>query len=236
MNKLLLITGLVAITAACSNTKKMNGETKDGWQPLFDGKTTNGWHVFNKTTIGSAWQVSDGALHLDASQKENWQTKGGGDIVSDAEFDNFHLKLEWKISAKGNSGIIYYVQEGPQYEYCWKTGLEMQVLDNKGHDDGNIHKHRAGDLYDLIECSKENAKGPGEWNQVEIICSNGLLQHYMNGEKVVETTLWNDSWKAMVAKSKFNDMPGWGMFKKGKIALQDHGNDVWYRNIMIKRL
>lgn len=232
---------MLALAAAFSGcVVKTNGTAGtnggDVWQPLFNGKNTNGWHTFNQKSIGSAWKVEDGALHLDASQKENWQTKGGGDIICDAEFENFHLQLEWKIAKNGNSGIIFYAQEAPQYKYAWETGLEMQVLDNQGHADGKIRKHRAGDLYDLLECSQELAKGPGEWNKVDIICQKGSMQFMMNGETVVETTLWDDNWKAMVAASKFKDMPGWGSFKKGKIALQDHGDDVWYRNIRIKRL
>jgi hypothetical protein len=236
MYKLLLAATGLWVLSACNQPKKATTEQPNEWQSLFDGKTTTGWHTFNKTTIGSAWKVEDGTLHLDPREKENWQTKGGGDIVYETEYDNFHLKLEWKIAEKGNSGIIYYVQEGPQYEWCWKTGLEMQVLDNKGHADAQIKKHRAGDLYDLIECNKETVKPAGEWNLAEIICKDGLLQHYLNGVKVVETTLWNDAWRTLVANSKFKEMPGWGTFKKGKIALQDHGDHVWYRKIMIKRL
>ncbi|WP_187261066.1 3-keto-disaccharide hydrolase [Pontibacter beigongshangensis] len=207
------------------------------WEPLFDGETTDGWHTYGKQTVGNAWKVVDGTLHLDAANKKDWQTSDGGDIVTDQEFDNFHLKLDWKIAENGNSGIIFYVQEDPgKYEYTWSTGLEMQVLDNDGHPDAKIHKHRAGDLYDLIASSPENVKPAGEWNQVEIISDKGKLEFYQNGERVLVTTLWNDSWKNLVAGSKFASMPGWGTFKSGKISLQDHGDNVWFRNIMIKRL
>jgi uncharacterized protein YaiE (UPF0345 family) len=207
------------------------------WEPLFDGKTTAGWHTYGQDTVGNAWKVVDGTLHLDASNKKDWQTSYGGDIVTDQEFDNFHLKLEWKIAKNGNSGIIFYVQEDTsKYEYTWSTGLEMQVLDNDGHPDAKIHKHRAGDLYDLIASSPENVKPAGEWNQVEIISDNGKLEFYQNGERVLATTLWDDSWEKLVADSKFGSMPGWGSFKSGKISLQDHGDNVWFRNILIKRL
>ncbi|MFN2440722.1 MAG: DUF1080 domain-containing protein, partial [Chitinophagaceae bacterium] len=116
------------------------------------------------------------------------------------------------------------------------TGPEMQVLDNAGHPDAKITKHRAGDLYDLISVSKETVKPAGEWNTAEIIADKGNLRFRLNGEEVVNTTMWDDVWRTMLANSKFKDMPGFGTFKKGKIALQDHGDNVWYRNIKIRRL
>ncbi len=238
---------LIALIASCTTpeekTTSTNGEpTKastdtTGWISLFDGKTTTGWHTYGQPTVGAAWKVADGVLYLDTTQKEGWQIKGGGDIVSTDEFDNFDLKLQWKISKNGNSGIIFYIHEDTaKYQYVWKTGPEMQVLDNDGHSDGKIIKHRAGDLYDLITAKPEAAKPVGEWNDVEIISNNGKLDFFLNSQNVVSTTLWDDNWKKLVAGSKFKDMPDFGTYKKGHIALQDHGNAVWYRNIMIKKL
>ncbi|WP_276499194.1 3-keto-disaccharide hydrolase [Pontibacter litorisediminis] len=220
------------------NEQNRETATAEGeWTPLFDGETTNGWHTYGKDAVGKAWIVDDSALHLDASNKKDWQTSDGGDIVTEEEYGDFHLQLEWKVAENGNSGIIFYVQEDTaKYDYTWNTGLEMQVLDNNGHPDAKIKTHRAGDLYDLISSSPETVKPAGEWNQAEIISKDGHLVFHLNGEKVLETTLWDDNWRQMVAKSKFADMPGWGTFKSGKIALQDHGDNVWYRNIRIKRL
>jgi hypothetical protein len=217
--------------------------TKDdnGWVSLFDGKSTKGWHTYGKTTIGKAWKAENGALHLDAASKKDWQTEEGGDIISDQEYDNFHLKLEWKIAPKGNSGVIFYIHEDPKaYQYPWQTGPEMQVLDNGtptslGHSDAKLYTHRAGDLYDLL-ASKEAVKPAGEWNEVEIVADKGKLDFYMNGQHTLSTTMWNNTWKEMIAISKFKDMKDFGTFKKGKIGLQDHGADVWFRNIKIKRL
>lgn len=257
MLKRIVPVALLVIFTSCNNSgdeKKQDGDTTEpkmaavmnslteeqkteGWQLLFDGQTTKGWHKYGGAPVGSAWKVADGTLYLDTTVKENWQIKDGGDIVSDEEFENFHLKLEWKIAKDGNSGIIFYVHEDTsKYKWAWETGPEMQVLDNNGHPDAKITKHRAGDLYDLITSSPETVKPAGEWNLAEIKSLNGKLDFYLNGENVVSTTLWDDAWKKMVAGSKFVKMPDFGTYKKGRIALQDHGNTVWYRNVMIKRL
>lgn len=218
------------LLACLTNTSNAQ---KNKWVKLFDGQTTNGWHSYGKSTAGSAWKVVDGALFLDAKAVKN----DGGDLVTDKEYGNFHLKLEWKISPKGNSGIIFYVHEAlPKFNNTYSTGPEMQVLDNDGHSDGKITKHRAGDLYDLIQSTSEPVKPVGAWNQAEIISKNGKLEFKLNGKSIVRTTLWDDQWKSLIAGSKFAKWPGFGTFQHGKIALQDHGDEVWYRNIEIKEL
>lgn len=206
------------------------------WIQLFDGKSLAGWHKYGGGEVGKAWKVENGELYLDAANKDGWQTGDGGDIVSDEEFENFHFKYEWKIAKNGNSGVIFYVHESPEYKYCWQTGPEMQVLDNNGHPDAKIISHRAGDLYDLIVSSEETVKPVGEWNQAEIISDNGNLTLVLNGVNVVETTMWTPEWEALIADSKFKDMKGFGTYKKGKIALQDHGDEVHFRNVLIKKL
>ena len=209
-------------------------ERKDGWQSLFDGATTKGWHNYGGGPAGNAWKVVDNSLQFDASVKRD---TSGQNLVTDEEFENFHLKLEWKVDTNGNSGIMFYVNEDTaRYNRPYHTGPEMQVLDNNGHSDAKILKHRAGDLYDLISCSKETVKPALEWNQVEIKCVNGKLDFWLNGENVVSTQLWDDNWKKMVAASKFKQWSDFGTFKKGKICLQDHGDTVWFRNIKIKKL
>lgn len=206
------------------------------WISLFDGQSFNGWSKYGGGEVGKAWKIQDGAIYLDAKNKANWQEGDGGDIVTNEEFENYHLQVEWKIAPNGNSGIIFFVHEAPEFGYPWMTGPEMQVLDNDGHPDAKIVSHRAGDLYDLIVSAEETVKPVGEWNLAEIIAKDGNLELHLNGVMVVSTTMWTPEWEALVAKSKFKDMPGFGKYKKGKIALQDHGDEVWFRNIRIKKL
>lgn len=214
-----------------------NKEKKEGWQLLFDGKTSKGWHCYGKNTVGSAWKIEDGVLSLDTTNKKNGKIIDGGNLLTEEAFENFHLKLEWKISTGGNSGILFYVKEDTaKYKEPYFTGPEMQVLDNEVHADGKLFRHRAGDLYDLINCSKETVKPAGEWNKAEIVCNKGKLDLFLNGTKVVSTTLWGDNWKKMVAKSKFNQWPDFGTLKKGRLCLQDHDNAVAFRNIKLKKL
>jgi hypothetical protein len=218
-------------------TNTLTDEEKNaGWQLLFDGASKSNFHVFNKKSDGSAWQVTDGAIHLDTTTRNNGKIVGGGDLVTNEEYESFDLKLDWKIDPGGNSGIIFYVQEGPSFGETYHTGPEMQVLDNAAHPDAKIVKHRAGDLYDLITSSPETVKPAGEWNQVEVISNKGALEFHLNGSKILATTMWDDAWKKMIAASKFKQWSGFGTYKKGRIALQDHGNSVWYRNIRIKKL
>jgi len=242
-NKLLIAIASLAVLTACNNAGSKSGTTAaeektaaadtTGWVTLFDGTTTAGWHSYGNIAAAGRWKVADGAIYVDTAQKGG----EGGDLCSTEEYDNFDFKLEWKIAPNGNSGIIFYVNEDTaKYHNTYETGPEMQVLDNDGHPDGKITNHRAGDLYDLIKCSKETVKPVGEWNEAEIRSKDGKLDFYLNGTNVVTTTMWDDNWKEMVAGSKFKTMPGFGTFKKGKIALQDHGNLVWYRNIKIKKL
>ncbi len=222
---------IIASMMSCSSTKSLNGST-NGFNRLFDGKSTSGWHTYGKTNASTRWRVEAGILHFTPSAEGD-----GGDLVTDKTYSNFHLKVDWKVAPKSNSGIIFYVQDEPQkYGTTYMTGPEMQVLDNDGHPDGKINKHRSGDLYDLIKSSSEPVKAVGEWNTAEVISDKGNLELKLNGITVVKTTLWDQHWKDLVAKSKFAAWEGFGSFKSGKIALQDHGNEVWYRNIMIKEL
>ncbi len=230
--KISTIITLVAVIVG-SSTNDVSAQEGE-WVSLFDGKTTKGWHTYGKSKAGAAWEVSNGTLHLNIDGKTQ---DDRGDLVTDKEYENYHLKLEWKISAGGNSGVIFNIHEDKEkYENTYNSGPEMQVLDSDNHADGKIFKHRTGDLYDLIPSSSEPVKPVGEWNLAEIISNNGKLQFFLNGVNIVTTTMYNDEWKKLIAGSKFAEWPGFGTYKKGKIALQDHNDKVWFRNIQIKEL
>lgn len=217
----------------------------DGWRDLFDGQTLNGWRNYGGDENNvRKWTVQDGTLALvQEGVFPMWELiksavfgGPGGDLVYYREkFRDFELSLQWKISPGGNSGIFYLVKDETE-NVSWRTGIEMQVLDNDGHDDGQIHTHRAGDLYDLIAADPETVHPPGEWNDVLIRVQDNQIEHWLNGVKVLSIERGSPEWDALVAASKFADMPGYGKSESGYIALQDHGDPVWYRNIRVREL
>ena len=230
------------VLASCGSSKQAGSDTAaantltraekaNGWQLLFDGKTKAGWHVYNNKSDGSAWKVEDGTLFFDPTSQG-----GKGDIVSDGEYENFHLKLDWKLEPGGNSGLIFLAQEDPKYKYAYYTGPEMQMIDNASHPDAKNIKHRSGDLYDMISAQPESTVPAGEWNSIELIVNKGKLDMRVNGATVVSTTMWDDNWRNMIVNSKFKTLSDFGTFRKGRFDLQDHGNKVWFRNIKIKQL
>jgi hypothetical protein len=193
------------------------------WISLFDGKTTAGWRGYRQHTVPAGWAVVDGALTRVAQ---------GGDIVTDREFDDFELELEWKIQPKGNSGIFYRATE--ETDRIFENATEVQVLDNVLHPD-NKSADAAGANYGCIR-PRRRRKAPGEWNTVRIVAKGAHVEHWLNGKKVVDYEMWSADWKARVAKSKFAQWPTYGLSKKGRIGLQDHGDRVAFRNIRIRPL
>jgi hypothetical protein len=222
-----------------ASTAVMTEKNEDsGYTSLFDGKSTTGWRGYNKPSFPEkGWEVVDGTLHCIGSG--TGEAGSGGDLIYDKKFSNFELQLEWKISPGGNSGIFILGQEIPG-EPLWKSAPEMQILDNERHPDAKLGvngNRMAGSLYDLIPANPQNTKPAGEWNQVKIMVYQGTVVFSQNGANVVEFHLWTEDWKKMVGSSKFKDYK-WFMdpAKEGFIGLQDHGNDVWFRNIKLKEL
>ena len=216
-------------------------EAAQGWILLFNGKSGEGWRGVNKTEFPAGWIVEDGTLKCVGSGMGEAGAANGGDILyAGRKFSNFNLKIEWKISKGGNSGIFYLGDEVKGKE-IWRSAPEFQVLDNDNHPDALLGKdgnRMAGSLYDLIPAKPQNTKPFGEWNSAEIICYQGTVVHKQNGATIVEYHLWTPEWNEMVKNSKFPSYnPDWAKVpKEGYIALQDHGNDVWYRNIKIRPL
>ncbi|MGE7773848.1 3-keto-disaccharide hydrolase [Chitinophaga sp. NPDC101104] len=235
LSTVMLIGALSAGTTAFAQEATLSKkEQKAGWKLLFDGKTTNGWRGYKTQEAPGAWKVENGALFLDTDAKKAGAK--GGDIMTAEPYENYELELEWKISEGGNSGIIFSVHEDPKFGATYQTGPEMQVLDDDKHSDGKIHKHNSGDLYDLIAAPARYAKPVGQWNTAKIIKKDGKLTLVFNGHKTAEVTMGSEAWDKLVAGSKFKAWDGFGKFQKGHIALQDHGDKVWYRNIKIRQL
>lgn len=246
----LLLPAFAAAVLACSvrdNAGEASAKTDDAvvaesaspeGVDLLADNDLDAWHRYGGGEPGAAWRVSeDGVLHFDASEKEDGRVLGGGNIVTDEDFEDYELTLEWKISQGGNSGIIYNVVEEEGLDYPWLTGPEMQVLDNERHPDAEIYMHKAGDLYDMVPSSDSTAVRPaGEWNEARLVNRAGKVEHHLNGVKIVEYDNTGEGWREMIAGSKFKDMPRFGESTSGKIALQDHGDDVWYRNIEVRPL
>ena len=223
--------GSLAVVASLSQlafTPKQPAKAKP--QAIFDGKTTKGWHTYLKPTAEPAWEVVEGALQL------NPQAPGQGDLVTDAEYENYELALEWKISPGGNSGIIFGVHEDPSFKATYETGVEMQVLDNKEAEDNKKANHLAGSLYDMQAPAKDVAKPAGEWNQAKLRKQNGHLTFYLNNAKVVDVQMGSPEWKALLENSKFKTWKNFAAYPKGHIALQDHGHQVAFRAITIQQL
>ncbi|MDX2246946.1 MAG: DUF1080 domain-containing protein [Bacteroidia bacterium] len=201
-------------------------EKADGWQLLFDGKTASGWHSYLRDSV-AGWTVAEGLLST---------VGGNGDLVSDETYENFELAVEWKVEPKGNSGIFFGVTEDTMYHSTYETGPEFQIIDDANYPDPLADNQKSGANYALHAPSELAARPAGEFNTTTIIVNQGKVEHWLNGKKVVSYELWTPEWEAMVAKTKFASMPGYGKDKKGHLALQDHGDGVTFRNIKIKLL
>lgn len=231
---------------------------KDGYITLFDGKSFKGWRGYGKDKVPSKWTIDNGAIKFNGSGAGEAQDGDGGDIIFASKFKNFELELEWKVSKGGNSGIFYLAQEistkdtatgEVRMEPIYISSPEYQVLDNENHPDAKLGKdnnRQSASLYDMIPAKPQNGKPFGQWNKAKIMVYKGTVVHGQNGENVVEYHLWTPQWTEMLQKSKFSQ-EAWplafellnncgGDKKEGYIGFQDHGDDVWFKNIRIKIL
>lgn len=233
---------------------------KDGYITIFDGKTLTGWRGYGKDKVPGKWSIdSDGTLKFSGSGGGEAQEQDGGDIIFAHKFKNFELELEWKISKGGNSGIFYLAQEvtskdkdgNDRWEPIYISSPEYQLLDNENHPDAKMGKdnnRQAASLYDMIPANPQNAKPFGEWNKAKIMVFKGTVVHGQNDENVLEYHLWTPQWTDLLQNSKFKesskDFPlAFGLLnnvggekREGFIGLQDHGDDIWFRNIRVKVL
>ena len=210
---------------ATSQNLLTDAEKSAGWRLLFDGKTTTGWRNYGKQTIADGWVVQDGALT---------RTGAGGDIITGDAFTNFELSIDWKIEPGGNSGIFYRASEEND-EIYWNA-VEMQVLDDAKHPDGQNPLQSAGAAYDLYPAPRGHVTPGGEWNSARLVVNGNHVEHWLNGFKMVEYELGSTDWNSKVAGSKFKPHSKFGKNAQGHIGLQDHGNVVAFRNIKIRAL
>ncbi len=200
-------------------------EEAQGWRLLFDGRSLAGWHRYDGRPMTGGWVVEDGALA---------HVGGGGDIVTEEEFCDFELRLEWKVEPGGNSGIFYRAALGE--EHIYHSAPEMQILDDDRHPDGRTPLTSAGSNYGLYPAPRGIVRPAGEWNEVRIVVQGDSVEHWLNGTKIVAYRLNSPGWKELVANSKFAQWPAYGQARCGRIGLQDHGDRVWFRNIKIREL
>ncbi|MGR3809747.1 3-keto-disaccharide hydrolase [Jiulongibacter sp. NS-SX5] len=208
-------------------------EKKEGWELLFDGKSTHGWHLYNKGKIPSAWVVKRGELICDPKIFDAERE----DLVTDKDFENYHLKFEWKISKEGNSGVFLNVIEREDIPKAWASGPEYQLLESSHHDFEASDKKHSGCLYGFYAQKNPGPDKPaGEWNQSEIIQKNGKVEFYLNGVLTATEDFNGENWKSLVDNSGFKTFPEFGIHTKGKISLQDWSKGISFRNIKIKEL
>jgi hypothetical protein len=208
-------------------------EKKAGFKLLFDGKSTDGWRGYKMKEMPPGWKVIDGVLTRVAGGAGGKGAGGGDDIVTKDKYDNFELRLQWRVGKGVNSGILYRVTEDAVTS--WHVAPEMQVLDNEGFGDPNP-LHHAGALYDLYAPVKDVRRPIADWNDVRLVVNGNHVEHWLNGVKVVECEIGSDDWNERVAKSKFKDRPNFAKAKTGYICLQDHSGRIEYRNIKIRKL
>lgn len=225
LTALLLCSGL-SLNAVAADNQLTAQEQTDGWQLLFDGKDRSQWRNFKQTDISALWQIEDGALKLSG--------KGGGDILTKATFENFELKLDWKIAESGNSGVFVRVNETGNTIYA--QAPEIQILDNERHPDNKLPSHRSGSLYDMIASPPASHKIAGQWNQLTVRLHQDQLTVWQNGVQTAAIKIGDSRWQQLLSTSKFATWPGFAATKKGHIGLQDHGDTVWFKNIKIKEL
>lgn len=219
------VCGASPIVVAAQHNTLTDEQRAAGWQLLFDGRSLDGWRGYNQSELPGGWGVEDGMLT---------RTGPGGDLITDAEFADFDLRVEWMVEPGGNSGIFYRAAEGQ--EWIYHSAPEMQVLDDERHYDGGNPLTSAGANYGLHPAPRGVVRPAGEWNEARVRVRGNRVEHWLNGTAMVDYELGSPEWEALVAGAKFAEWPAYGRAARGHIGLQDHGDRVWYRNLRIRPL
>ena len=227
----LMLSGLSNMATAQKLNTLSDKEKKAGWRLLFDGKTTAGWRGYRSQTMPASWKVENGSLLSRPQESES-----RGDIITLDQYDDFELVLEWKMTRGNNSGVIYRATE--EHNNVWESGPEFQILDNAGHLDGLNPLASAGACYAVFAPAKDVTRPIGQWNQTRIVARGKHVEHWLNGEKLLEYDIGSRRWQAHVKTSKFfltaYGQGNWGRALKGHIALQDYGGAIEFRNIKLR--
>ena len=217
---------LLATPLSAQEHNRLNAtERAAGWQLLFDGNSLTGWRGYNSESMPTGWSAENGMLI---------RTGPGGDIITEQQFADFELSLEWLVGPSGNSGVLFRAVEGQEEVY--HGAPEMQILDDAGHADGRSPLTSAGSNYGLHGVPRGIVKSAGEWNTSRIVVVNNQVEHWLNGDKVVEYELGSADWARRVANSKFAQWPAYGRASRGHIGIQDHGDRVSFRNLKIREI
>jgi hypothetical protein len=230
---LLALLGLADVAYGQEPNSLTEQDKNTGWRLLFDGRTSTGWRGYKSKTMPASWKVEDGSL-LSRPRKGDSR----GDIITVDQFDDFELRLEWKMTKGGNSGVIYRATE--EHRNVWDSGPEYQILDNRGHVDGLNPLSSAGACYAVFAPAKDVTRPLGEWNQTRIVARGKRVEHWLNGEKLLQYEIGSERWRAHVKTSKFfptaYGQGNWSKASKGHIGLQDYGGAIEYRNIKLRSL
>ena len=224
--------GNVQETAVQTETHNQltEAQEKEGWKLLFNGRNLDGWKRF-KDRENNSWEVVDGTLHCKPQSAADKRS----DILTVDQYADFELSFDWKIAPRDNSGVIYRATE--EFDRPYLSGPEYQVIDDENYPDKLTPTQTSGSNYDMHAApADKKINPPGEWNTGKIVAKGNHIEHWLNGSKVVEYEINSPEWKKLKAGSKWKDAKGYGIAPKGHIDLQDHGGEVWYRNIMIKTL
>jgi len=242
MKRTLILTVLAGLGGAAAWAGPCDGvnvltpaEKAAGWQLLFDGSTTKGWHGYNGKAV-PAWSIDDCSLKT-AGTEGNYGSDMRADLATDAQFTSFEISIDWKATKGGNSGLMYGVVEDKKYDAAWKTGPEYQFIDDVGFPDKLEPWQLAGANYAMhVANDQKQLKPVGEWNNTRIVVNGKHVEHWLNGKKILEFERWTPEWQKLRDSGKWKDAPDYGLAKAGRIVLQDHGSVFWFRNIKVRPL